>query len=115
MSAYSTGRAIEYAVTADLRDNGYDLIRASSSKGVADVIAFKPGQVLLVNVKRTTMPGPDERADLLRVAACIPEYAIPLVALKPLRQRLQYRRLTGLGPKAWTVWTPDELADGGAA
>lgn len=115
MSAYGDGRRIEYAVTADLRDNGYDLIRASSSKGVADVIAFKPGQVLLVNVKRTTMPGPDERANLLRIAAYLPGYAIPLVALKPLRQQLQYRRLHGPGPKAWTVWTPDEIADGGAA
>jgi Holliday junction resolvase len=58
MSGYTEGRAVEYAVIDHLRENGYDTVRAASSKGLADVVAIKPGQVLLVNCKRTTMPGP---------------------------------------------------------
>lgn len=110
MSGYSDGRRVEYAVIDDLKLNGYDTIRGASSKGLADVVAIKAGQVLLVNVKRTTMPGPAERADLLRVASHLPGVGVPLVALKPLRTRLQYRLLTGPGPKDWTPWTCDEAA-----
>jgi len=108
VSHYSDGRRIEYIVIDDLTDNGYQCTRAASSKGVADVIAIKPGQVCLVNVKRTTMPGPDERRRLLDV--CNGDgYLLPLVALKPLRKRLEYRLLTGPGPKDWLTWTPDEV------
>lgn len=110
MSGYTDGRRVEYAVIEDLKDNGYDTLRAASSKGLADVVAIKPGQVLLVNCKRTTAPGPAERADLLRIAAALPGVGIPLVALKPLRQPLTYRALTGPGPKDWQPWTPDEVA-----
>src|SRR5690348_2580846 len=97
---------VEWAVCHNLEDDGYEIVRASSSKGFADVIAVKQGQVLFVNCKRTTPPGPAERKALLRVAACLPGVAVPLVALKPLRQPLTYRRLTGAGPKEWQPWTP---------
>lgn len=107
MSGYADGRRVEWAVIHYLTANGYDTIRASSSKGCADCIGFKPGQVVLVNVKRTTPPGPGERADLLRVAGHLP-CAVPLVALGPV-SRLSFRRLTGAGPHDWLPWTPDEL------
>lgn len=106
MSAYAAGRRIEYAVMHDLEANGYDMQRAASSKGVADCIGFKPGQVVLVSVKRTSMPGPGERADLLRVAGFLPGVAVPLVALGPVA-KLQYRELVGVGPKEWRAWAPD--------
>ena len=95
-----------------LAANGYDCQRAASSKGVADCLAFKPGQVLLVNVKRTTMPGPAERADLLRVAAHLPGIAVPLVARKPLRKPLTFMRLISSSHGAYTVepWWPDDAA-----
>ena len=108
MSGYSDGRRVEHSVIHDLTANGYDTIRAASSKGCADVVAFKPGQVVFVNCKRTTMPGPAERADLIRVADLVDGW--PIVALKPLRQGLQYRELTGPGPKEWRPWVPDEVA-----
>ena len=109
MSGYSDGRRVEYAVLARLRTDGYDIIRGASSKGLADVVAIKPGQVLLVSCKRTKMPPPAERTDLLRVAAHLPGVAVPLVARKPLREPLSFRRLTGPGPKDWRPWTPDEV------
>jgi Holliday junction resolvase len=115
VSSYSDGVRVEHAVIDHLRANGYDTVRAASSKGLADVVAVKPGQILFVNCKRTTPPGPAEREALLRVAAHLPTIALPIVALKPLRKPLQYRVLLGVAPKAWAVWTPDEAADGGAA
>ena len=110
MSGYTQGRDVEYAVIEHLQDNGYETIRAASSKGLSDVVAIKPGQVLLVNCKRTTAPGPGERERLLRVAACLPGVGVPLVALRPFRQSLQFRQLTGPGPRDWTPWTADEVA-----
>jgi hypothetical protein len=105
VSGYSDGVRVEHAVIHDLTANGYECQRAASSKGVADCIAIKAGQILLVNVKRTTMPSPAERAELLRVAALVP-CLVPLVALGPV-SRLSYRELTGVGPKAWRAWSPD--------
>ena len=102
MSRYSQGRDVEYAVIDHLKAHGYDTIRAASSKGLADVVAIGDAHVLLVNCKRTQMPGPGERADLLRVAARVS--AIPLVALKPFREALVFRRLTGPGPRDWYPW-----------
>jgi Holliday junction resolvase len=115
VSSYRDGVRVEHAVIDHLQDNGYDTVRAASSKGLADVVAVKPGQILFVNCKRTTPPGPAEREALLRVAAHLPGVALAIVALKPLRQPLQYRRLFGVGPKAWVPWTPDEAAQDGAA
>lgn len=107
MSGYEDGRRVEWAVVHDLQANGYETTRAASSKGVADVIGIKAGQVLFVNCKRTSMPRPGERKDLLRVAAMLPGVGVPLVALHPVRQSLVYRLLTGPGPKDWQPWSPD--------
>jgi Archaeal holliday junction resolvase (hjc) len=108
VSGYTQGRDVEYAVIASLKEDGYDTIRGASSKGLADVVAIKPGQVLLVNVKRTTPPGPKERSALLRVASHLPGVALPLVALGPA-SRLTFRRLTGCEASAWVPWTADEV------
>ena len=108
MSGYHDGRRVEYAVQKKLRGDGYDTIRGSSSKGLADIVAIKPGQVLLVNVKKTDPPGPDERANLLRLAGCLPGVGVPLVALGPA-SRVTFRRLTGHGHADWLPWTPDEI------
>ncbi len=111
MSGYSEGRKVEHDVIDYLRRNGYDTIRAASSKGLADVVAIKPGQVLLVNCKRTTMPGPAERVDLLRIASCLPGVSVPLVALHPRYEALTFRRLTGISPRDWATWTPDDIEE----
>lgn len=113
MASYHDGRRVEYAVIEDLKANGYDTIRGASSKGLADVVAIKAGQVLLVNCKRTKPPGPAERVDLLRVAAHLPGVAVPLVALKPLgMKRPQFWELTGAGAKDRRPWFPC-FTDGG--
>jgi len=94
-------------VIEELQRNGYDTVRAASSKGLADVVAIKAGQVLLVNCKRTKAPGPAERADLLRIAAHLPGVGVPIVAIKPLgMKRPQFWQLTGVGPKERKPWFP---------
>lgn len=110
MTNYSEGVRVERQVMHHMTDNGYECTRAASSKGVSDVIAIKTGQVLLISCKRTTAPGPAERAKLLATCALIPGVLIPLVAMKPFRAQLAYRLLTGPGPADWQPWTPDEVA-----
>lgn len=109
MASYHDGRRVEYAVIEDLTANGYACTRAASSKGVADVIAFKTGQVLLVNVKRARVPAPAERLALLKVAAMLPGVAVPILARKPPRQGLTYHRMNAGLPGSWLAWTPDEV------
>ncbi len=106
---YAAGRRIEYAVVHGLAAEGYAVTRAASSKGAADVIAIKPGQVVLVSCKRTNMPIPAERADLCRIAAMLPGVGVPIVALGPI-SGLRYVRLTGPGPRDFLPWQPDEVA-----
>lgn len=103
MTGYAQGVRVERAVIADLQDHGWSTVRAASSKGAADVVAFAL-DVALVNVKRTTAPGPMERAELYRCATRAG--CIPVVALGPVRA-LTYRRLTGVGPRDWVAWTPE--------
>lgn len=109
MTGYTEGRRVEYEVIDELKEAGYDTVRAASSKGLADVVAVGADHLLLVSCKRTTPPGPTERADLLRIAARLPGVALPLVALHPRRQPLSFRRLTGPGPKDWTAWTTGDM------
>jgi hypothetical protein len=108
-SGYHQGRDVEWAVVHELTRDGYHTVRAASSKGMADVVAVKDGQVALISVKRTTPPGPKERAQLLAVAACLPGVGVPIVALGPA-SRVTYRRLTGHGPRDWVAWSSDEVA-----
>lgn len=110
MSGYSQGRNVEYAVVHDLGEHGYVCVRAASSKGIADVVAIKDGRVLLVNVKRTTMPGPAERLALYALTVGYP-YLVALVARKPLRQSLTYVKLFGPGPGEWWAWAPCGLGE----
>lgn len=51
MSNYGKGRRREYRAQSILEAAGYLTIRAASSKGVCDVIAFGPGSIRLVSVK----------------------------------------------------------------
>jgi Holliday junction resolvase len=107
MTNYANGRGREYEVRDDLRGNGYKVVRTRGSHGPMDLIAHKPGEWLLVQVKPPgggTIP-PKDRAELLDWAG---QDATPLVAYRPAKYKPYiYRRLTGPGPKDWTEWSPD--------
>jgi Holliday junction resolvase len=119
VSHYRNGREFEYKVRDELTTNGYEVIRAAGSKGKVDLVAFKQWptmdawkrwHMLFVQAKRRDGNiGPDDRAELVRLANIA--NAIPLVAHQSIPRRpIQYRRLTGPGPKDWQPWTPDEVA-----
>lgn len=129
MSHYDNGRQFEYKVRNALASDGYETIRAAGSKGKVDLVAFKQipigpdvirmtvwdtathfRHLLFVQAKRRDGNiGPADRAELLRLARIAG--ALPIVAHQPVpRKPIQYRRLTGTGPKDWQPWTPDEVA-----
>ena len=108
-SHYQRGAAFERRVAARLTRDGYHCIRAAGSKGAADIIALKPSQVLLVQVKRTNplLPRP-ERIALVHLACVVG--GLPIVAYQSApRKPLSYRVLTGIGPKEFAEWTPDQV------
>jgi len=51
MSNYVKGRRREYRTQQILEAAGYETIRAASSKGLADVVAVRAGDVRFVSVK----------------------------------------------------------------
>lgn len=55
---YQQGKRLEYKVINELRELGFVTMRAAGSKGAIDAIAVRPGELLFVQVKRTTPPGP---------------------------------------------------------
>lgn len=100
MSEYGKGRRFEYVTRDDLTDNGYAVARAAGSKGgtKGDLFAFKPGQLLIVQCKRTDRALSAEEWDrLVEVAGWIP-CAVPVLAVPgPRGVAVAYMRL--LGPK----------------
>ncbi|HEU4544472.1 MAG TPA: restriction endonuclease [Jiangellaceae bacterium] len=117
MTHYNDGRRFEYKVRDALAADGYEVIRSAGSKGKVDLVAFKrwlpygPSSyhMLFVQVKRRDGNiGREDRAELIRLANMAG--AVPVVAHQPQPRRpIQYRRLTGPGPRQWQPWTPDEV------
>lgn len=80
---------------ANLERDGYHAVRTAGSHGKADVIALKPGQVLLVQCKLSGPGGvsPAEWNALYELAIALG--AVALVAHRPTRGRIEYLRITG--------------------
>lgn len=113
MSKYSDGYRFECMTRDDLREQGYEVMRSAGSKGKIDVLGMKPGQLLFVQCKINGKCSPAERAEVFRLSRMVG--AVPLVAYKHKDGRsaavVKYRMLTGSGPSAWVVWSPDELGN----
>jgi Holliday junction resolvase len=110
---YARGADFERAVASCLHSDGYETFRIAGSHGSADVIAIKPGQILVIQCKLTGPGGvsPREWNGLLEMARRV--HAVPLVAHRPVRGRIEYLRITG--PKDRPTrrppaepWTADE-------
>lgn len=76
---YANGRVLEYAAKHALEADGYYVVRAASSKGAADLVALKPGEVRLVQCKLQGTAGQAELAKLHQLAALL-DAAPPLLA-----------------------------------
>lgn len=108
MTQYRRGADFERAVRIALQNDGYVVVRSAGSKSKIDLLGIKPGQCLFVQCKINGLCPPAERTELRRLADLI--HAVPLVACKGYRGKINYRELTGDGPKDWQPWAPDEVA-----
>ena len=122
MTAYDRGNAYEVKTCNVLTADGYVCWQARGSKGVADVIALKRGQVLLVQVKsgQTAMPldhlGLNHAGwnGLFELATQLGAVPVACYWARWVRRPL-WRQLTGLHTEhrqLWpsVPWTPDEVA-----
>lgn len=116
MSRYETGARTERLVRDDLMAYGYSVVKAAGSKGAADLVAFRRGFVLFVQVKRTEAQiSPLGRLALIALADLLGRHiGVPVVATKPARKPITYRVLTGPGPKDWLPWEPHTATGKGA-
>jgi Holliday junction resolvase len=111
MTQYAKGYAFEQKVAGDLTQDGYFVIRAGGSHGVADLVALKSGQVLLVQCKTNGVISIGDWNALYGVAERVG--AVALVAHRPSRGAVAYRRLDArrVARQAveYTEWTADEV------
>lgn len=110
---YRSGTRFENIVAADLRENGYYAVRAPGSKGAADVVAIKAGQVLLVQAKTDGRCDPEPWNALYDLAETLG--AVPLLAARPKPGTVEYwrleRRKYGGGRQPKTLFTVDEAGE----
>lgn len=88
-TGYQLGAALEYRVKALLEKDGYYVVRAAASKGLVDLAAMKPRQLLLVQCKRSGSLPPAEWNALYDLAVHLE--AVPVMAVKGPRGTLLYR------------------------
>jgi Holliday junction resolvase len=80
-SQYVLGRQFEYRTRDIFANAGYFVFRSAQSRGVADIIAFKKGEVLFVQCKRS---GGIEKAETLKLLKQCAEIGVtPLIAERP--------------------------------
>lgn len=111
---YASGKRFEDKTGLDLILNGYFAVRAGGSRGVADLVAVKPGQVLLIQCKTDgSLPPKPWNALYDAAMGC---GAIPLLAARPKPGVVEYWRLErrkdgsgGRQPKA--LFLLDEVAE----
>ena len=79
MTAYQAGKRFEDKVRGHLREEGYVVIRSAGSKTKVDLTCLKPGQLLLIQCKRTGVIQAAEWDELLELAGWVG--AVPLLAV----------------------------------
>ena len=108
-SHYQAGYVLERAARILLEANGYLTIRASGSRGLADVIALKRGEVLLVQCKASGKLGPGERSKLFDAAERTGATALAVRWAKNGHQARypEFIHLTSPYTSGFRPWTPD--------
>jgi len=108
---YANGARFERKVAGLLRDDGYLVVRSAGSHGEPDLVALKPGQVVLVQCKTSGRLDPGEWNAFHEAAEAVG--ALPLLAHRPAPGKVVYWRLTGpkvtRGKAPYVEWTPDEV------
>ena len=109
-SKYRAGRDLEYAAAKNLEENGYLVIRAAGSHGLADLIGFKPGELVIVQCKtdgKMTAAQRGKLSGLARMVPASPPAAALIARWEPTGPRggrtVAYARLWyTLDPEPWT-------------
>ena len=111
MSTATAGRYREYQARDDLEAHGYPwIMRASSSKGAADLLHGHPivGAVLVQVGNSNKTLSPAERNRLCEAADLC--HALPVlatvIAQPGKKTRIRYWLVTRDVPSTWTEWTP---------
>lgn len=73
---YKLGRSLEYAVANSFRKAGYWTIRAAQSRGEADVVAIRDGEIILIQCKRGGLIDKEEWNDLFHLASRLKASAV---------------------------------------
>jgi Holliday junction resolvase len=118
MTQYDRGRRFEWKTRDMLRGDGYEVVRGAGSK-VIDLVAFKPGQQLLVGCKLTGVCSRAEWDRLAEIAGWVG--AIPILAVNgPKGRGVELWRLTGrrvrgapMGRQPAELFRTDEVAEPG--
>jgi len=92
-SMYRLGRSFEYRTRDHLRGLGYFVLRSPASKSPIDLVAIRPGRVLLVQCKRNGALAPGEWNELFDLAETCG--AVPILAGAPMGRGVSYHLLTG--------------------
>ena len=88
---YAAGTRTEHKVRELLEAEGYVCARTAGSKGALDLLAVKPGELLMVQVKRSGVLGPAGWNRLYELA--VMAGAIPILADAPIRRPIVFYRL----------------------
>lgn len=119
MNQGGRGARAENAVRDELGACGYDVIRSAASKGAADLVAVHDGEILFVQVKLVPptkaykQPSPEERRELVRIAARAGGVAViaqrhPGAGARP--GATQWWEQTGPGPGERRRWLPRDAS-----
>jgi Holliday junction resolvase len=92
--AYARGRAFEWRVKRDLQGKGYWVLRSSRSVGVADLVAIKKGEILLVQCKTGSDMSIKEKDQLITLAKSVGAKAFFVHRGKAPQYALIYEELT---------------------
>ena len=110
VSRYDGGAALERAAKKLLEGSGYYVVRSAGSKGVADMVALKPDEVVLVQCKTDGYLSPGERVAFRGL--CVRLGAVCVVGwwerTGPRGGRsAAFLELTSMGPAGFRSWIPD--------
>jgi Holliday junction resolvase len=93
---YKKGRAFEYATRNVLRGLGYFVLRSPQSRSPLDLVAIKPGTVLMVQCKAGGCSlGSDERVALLEL--CVTAGSVPIIAFRLLGHGVHFKKIEPQG------------------
>jgi Holliday junction resolvase len=85
---YRRGRRFEYEVKLHFESRGWLVFRTAGSHGIADLIAIKNNETLLIQCKYGTMPSKEERLKMAEINWGLGQNIETVLAYKKLYGKL---------------------------